>query len=383
MATDEMAAGAVAPPRSERDAMPIHGIDHVEFYAGNAAQAAHFFTTAYGFTETAYSGLEAGRRDRRSYVLEQGRIRLVVTGALRGTSEIAEACTLATATVSKDIALSGAGRAVRPTARGRARGTRGPSTPQRAGGRPRRSGSPRSPPTGTRSTCSCSARATRAPSCPATRSAGRSRADPDDLLLMAIDHIVGNVELGHMDEWVSYYERVFGMTEMIHFSDEAVSTEYSALMSKVVTDGSGRLSFRSTSPPRASASSDRGVIDFTTAPARSTSRWPRATSSAAVQPSASGGGVPPHPRGAYYDEVPGRIGDIEEDVEDLKRRAASWSTATTRATCCRSSRSRSATGRRCSSRSSSATARAASARGTSRRCSRRSSASRTGRGNLL
>ena len=60
---------------------------------------------------------------------------------------------------------------------------------------------------------------------------------------MAIDHIVGNVELGHMEEWVGYYERVFGMTEMIHFSDEAISTEYSALMSKVVTDGSGRLKF--------------------------------------------------------------------------------------------------------------------------------------------
>ena len=60
---------------------------------------------------------------------------------------------------------------------------------------------------------------------------------------MAIDHIVGNVELGHMEEWVGYYERVFGMTEMIHFSDEAISTEYSALMSKVVTDGSGRIKF--------------------------------------------------------------------------------------------------------------------------------------------
>ena len=63
------------------------------------------------------------------------------------------------------------------------------------------------------------------------------------MLLMAIDHIVGNVELGHMEEWVGYYERVFGMTEMIHFSDEAISTEYSALMSKVVTDGSGRIKF--------------------------------------------------------------------------------------------------------------------------------------------
>ena len=62
-------------------------------------------------------------------------------------------------------------------------------------------------------------------------------------LFAGIDHVVGNVELGHMQEWVGYYERVFGMTELIHFSDEAISTEYSALMSKVVTDGSGRLKF--------------------------------------------------------------------------------------------------------------------------------------------
>ncbi len=62
-------------------------------------------------------------------------------------------------------------------------------------------------------------------------------------LFAGIDHVVGNVELGHMQEWVGYYERVFGMTELIHFSDEAISTEYSALMSKVVTDGSGKLKF--------------------------------------------------------------------------------------------------------------------------------------------
>ena len=77
--------------------MPVHGIDHVEFYVGNAAQAAHFFTRAYGFTETAYAGLETGRRDRVSHVLEQGRIRLVLTGTLMGGDEIA-ATTPATAT---------------------------------------------------------------------------------------------------------------------------------------------------------------------------------------------------------------------------------------------------------------------------------------------
>ena len=79
---------APAPQAPARDAMPVHGIDHVEFYVGNAAQAAYFFTRAYGFTETAYAGLETGRRDRVSHVLEQGRIRIVLTGALTPGHEI-------------------------------------------------------------------------------------------------------------------------------------------------------------------------------------------------------------------------------------------------------------------------------------------------------
>src|SRR5215212_9621575 len=79
-----------APPVPVNDRMPIHGIDHVEFYVGNAAQAAFYFRNAYGFAETAYSGLETGRRDRVSHVLEQGRIRLVLSGSLSGEDEIGE-----------------------------------------------------------------------------------------------------------------------------------------------------------------------------------------------------------------------------------------------------------------------------------------------------
>src|SRR4051795_8854888 len=78
-----------APPVPTDDKMPIHGIDHVELYVGNAAQAAYYFKHAFGFTETAYAGLETGRRDRVSHVLEQGRIRLVLTGTLMGGDDIA------------------------------------------------------------------------------------------------------------------------------------------------------------------------------------------------------------------------------------------------------------------------------------------------------
>ena len=88
MATEELAPGAIALPADD-DRMPVHGIDHVELYVGNAAQAAFYFVHAFGFTETAYAGLETGRRDRVSHVLEQGRIRLVLTGTLQGSDEIA------------------------------------------------------------------------------------------------------------------------------------------------------------------------------------------------------------------------------------------------------------------------------------------------------
>ena len=88
MATEQLAPRPAAV--TDVDRMPVHGIDHLELYVGNAAQAAFFFTRAFGFTETAYSGLETGRRDRVSHVLEQGRIRLVVTGTLSGVDEIGE-----------------------------------------------------------------------------------------------------------------------------------------------------------------------------------------------------------------------------------------------------------------------------------------------------
>src|ERR687890_2565182 len=82
-------APAASPPVPKEDRMPVHGIDHVEMYVGNAAQAAFYYAHAFGFTETAYAGLETGRRDRVSHVLEQGRIRLVLTGTLQGGDEIA------------------------------------------------------------------------------------------------------------------------------------------------------------------------------------------------------------------------------------------------------------------------------------------------------
>jgi 4-hydroxyphenylpyruvate dioxygenase len=318
MATDQLATGTAAPPVPEHDRMPIHGIDHVEFYVGNAAHAAHFFRSAFGFTETAYKGLETGSRDRVSHVLEQGRIRLVLTGTLKGGDEIADHHAHHGDGVHK-IALS-VPDAAAAYEHAVSHGARGVSTPRWHEDEDGR--------------VQLSAIATygdthhlfvqrdeyRGAFLPGFERREAAPGDPDAMLLMAIDHIVGNVELGHMNEWVHYYERVFGMTEMIHFSDEAISTEYSALMSKVVTDGSGRIKFPINEPAEGKRKSqiEEYIEFYNGAGAQHIALATRDIVRTVGELRERGVEFLSIPE-SYYDEVPVRIGEIEEDVEDLKR----------------------------------------------------------------
>jgi 4-hydroxyphenylpyruvate dioxygenase len=136
---------------------------------------------------------------------------------------------------------------------------------------------------------------------------------------VGIDHVVGNVELGHMEEWVHYYERVFGMTEMIHFSDEEISTEYSALMSKVVTDGSGRLKFPINEPADGKRKSQiEEYLEFHNGPGVQHIAL-ASTDVVRTVGELRDRGVEFLPIPAsYYDEVPERVGEIEEDMRDLR-----------------------------------------------------------------
>ena len=209
--------------------MPLDGWDHVELWVGNAKQAAFYYEQAFGFRRTAYAGPETGVRDRASYVLEQNEIRLVVTSALHPGHEIGDHARQHGDGV-KDIALRvpDAREAYRQAVQRGARGCieptvgRGRVRPGRAVARSRR--------TATSCTRSSAAAATRARTSPATSRRSRRATPATASGCCAIDHVVGNVELGHMNDWVEFYERVFGMTEMIHFSDDDISTEYSALM---------------------------------------------------------------------------------------------------------------------------------------------------------
>ncbi|HEX2414865.1 MAG TPA: VOC family protein, partial [Thermoleophilaceae bacterium] len=263
MATEQLAQkpGTVSPPVPEHDTMPLHGIDHIEFYVGNAAQAAYYFTHAFGFTETAYRGLETGSRERVSHVLEQGRIRLVFTGTLKGGDEIAAHHARHGDGVHK-IALSvpDAAAAYEHAVAHGARGVLTPHWEEDEHGRVQLSAIETY---GDTLHLFVHREGYEGAFLPGYERRAEAPRDPDSMLLMGIDHIVGNVELGHMEEWVAYYERVFGMTEMLHFTDEAISTEYSALMSKVVTSGDGRVKFPINEPAEGKRKSQiEEYIDF-------------------------------------------------------------------------------------------------------------------------
>jgi 4-hydroxyphenylpyruvate dioxygenase len=318
MATQQLAPGAIAHPVDENDRMPVHGIDHVEFYVGNAAQAAFYFTRAFGFTETAYSGLETGHRGRRSHVLEQGRIRFVLTGTLEGGDEISEHHARHGDGVHK-IALS-VPDAAAAYEHAVAHGARGVDTPRWEEDEHGRVQLSSVQTYGDTLHLFVQREDYRGPFLPGFEKRNEASRDPDTLLLMAIDHIVGNVELGHMQEWVSYYERVFGMTEMIHFSDEAISTEYSALMSKVVTDGSGRIKFPINEPAEGKRKSQiEEYIDFYKgAGAQHIAMATRDIVSCVGRLRDRGVEFLSIPE-EYYDEVPARIGEIKEDIADLRR----------------------------------------------------------------
>ena len=298
-----------------RDHMPLNGIDHVELWVGNAAQAAYFLKHAYGFTESAYSGLETGVRDRTSHVLEQGRIRLVVTGALRSGTDVAEHHRRHGDGV-KVIALSvpDVDHAYREaTARG-AQGVAEPHAIADAHGSVRVADIATYGETIHRFVDRGDYFGAFLP--------GYAAADPPpaEPLLVGIDHIVGNVELGAMQTWVKYYEDVFGMTEMIHFSDEAISTEYSALMSKVVTTGNGRIKFPINEPAEGKRKSQIDeYLDFYEGPGAQHIAVATRDIVGTVETLTERGVQFLRTPDSYYEEMPGRIGEIDESVDDLRR----------------------------------------------------------------
>jgi len=318
MATTPTAPATTAVPQPAHDFMPLHGIDHVELWVGNATQAAYFFQHAYGFTRVAYAGLETGVRDHVSFVLRQGRIRLVLTGTLHSGTEIARhhakhgdgVKVIALSVPSVDHAYREA------TSRG-ARGLAEPRDLTDEHGTVRIADIAAYGDTIHRFVERGAYTGTFLPGYMDVAHEGDASAAG---MFAGIDHIVGNVELGKMEEWVSYYEDVFGMTEMIHFSDEAISTEYSALMSKVVTSGDGRVKFPINEPAEGKRKSQIDeYLEFYEGPGAQHIAISTTDIVKTVDELSKRGVqflITPE---SYYEDVPERIGEIAESLEDLRR----------------------------------------------------------------
>ena len=154
-----------------------------------------------------------------------------------------------------------------------------------------------------------------------TQPVAAPRAAAEDFMpLHGIDHVVGNVRLGEMEQWVKFYEDVFGMTEMIHFSDEAISTEYSALMSKVVTDGSGRVKFPINEPAEGKRKSQiEEYIEYYNGAGAQHIAMATRDIVGCVSALRERGVEFLHIPESYYDEVPERVGEIDEQLDDLRR----------------------------------------------------------------
>ena len=221
------------------DFLPLKGYDHVEFYVGNAKQAAHFYDKVFGFQPVAKSGLETGVRDRASYVMQQGNVRFVLTSAMVPDHEIARHCALHGDGV-KVIAL-GVEDVDRAMAETKSRGANVmlPAQSLEDAHGVLREGAIKT--YGDTIIKFVERRHYRGMFAPGFEPIEGYQAD--GVGLAAIDHIVGNVWLGEMNHWVRFFEEVMGFSLLCEFDDKDISTEYSALMSKVVENGSGKIKF--------------------------------------------------------------------------------------------------------------------------------------------
>jgi 4-hydroxyphenylpyruvate dioxygenase len=230
-----------AEPGRGREAFPVEAIDHVRFAVGNAKQAAHYYSAAFGMQITAYRGPETGCRDFSEYVLESGAARFLLTGEVRSGTPIGRHIAAhGDGVIDIAIRVPDAVRAYDLALERGAVGVQSPTISEDERGK-----------------VVVSAIATYGE----TRHSFVQRGDyggvflpgfvgrevtgtaPKGVGITAVDHVVGNVELGRMDEWVDFYHRILGFTNMKEFVGDDIATEYSALMSKVVADGSRNVKF--------------------------------------------------------------------------------------------------------------------------------------------
>jgi 4-hydroxyphenylpyruvate dioxygenase len=315
-ATRQAAARADTP-----DFFPVLGIDHVEVYAGNAKQAAHFYQHGFGFLIRAYSGLETGARDRASYVLEQGKIRLVLSTGLAADHPIARHAHRHGDSVGViALGVPDAEAAYREaTARG-AVGVIPPTTEEDEQGTLRYSAIQCYGDTLLKLVDRSRYEGAFAPGYEeraAPPEAGKAKRHKG-IGLAHIDHIVGNVELGAMDRWVEFFARALGFSQLQHFDDEAISTEYSALMSKVMQDGTGKVKFPINEPAHGRRKSQiEEYLEYHGGPGVQHIACATGDIITVVEALRDRGIAFLRVPQTYYEELEGRVGKIAEPVERL------------------------------------------------------------------
>jgi 4-hydroxyphenylpyruvate dioxygenase len=225
-----------------RDFLPLQGIDHVEFWVGNARQASNYYRALWGFTPVAYAGLETGVRDRASYVMFQNDIRFVFSAPLSPDGEIAEHVHRHGDGVhDMAFAVDDAASAWRETTTRGARSAREPAELDAGEDGVLRTSAVHT--YGEVVHSFVERRDYHGPFAPGYRAIRKPARAAGGLSLLEVDHCVGNVELGDMNRFVDYYRDVFGFSQLVHYDDKVIHTEYSALMSKVMTNGTGRIKF--------------------------------------------------------------------------------------------------------------------------------------------
>lgn len=304
-----------------QDFLPLLGTDYVELYVGNAKQAAHFYQTAFGFQPHAYKGLETGSKDSVSYVLKQDKIRLVLTSPLNSKNPINEHIVKHGDGV-KVIALwvEDATQAWKETTQRGAKSFMEPTTESDENGEVIRSGIYTYGETVHLFVERKNYKGDFLPGFKKWESAYR----PEPVGLKFIDHMVGNVGWNEMNTWVKWYEDVMGFVNFLSFDDKQIHTEYSALMSKVMSNGNGRIKFPINEPAEGKKRSQiEEYLDFYEGPgvqhiAVATDDIVK-TVSALRKRGVEFLSTPPE---AYYKAIPGRLEEfsheLREDLETLK-----------------------------------------------------------------
>lgn len=300
-----------------QDFLPINGTDYVELYVGNAKQAAHFYKTAFGFQELAYCGLETGVKDRTSYVLVQDKIRLVLTTALHDNSPIGEHVKKHGDGV-KVIALwvDDARKAFEETTKRGAKIYFEPMVLKDKDGEIVQSGIHTYGDTVHIFVERKNYNGVFMPGFVKWETEYR----PTPTGLKYIDHMVGNVELGAMNKWATFYADVMGFANLITFDDKDISTEYTALMSKVMTNGNGRIKFPINEPAKGLKKSQvEEYLDFYHGPGCQHIAVATDDIVFTISEMRKRGVEFLYVPGTYYDTVRDRVGIIEEDLDELKK----------------------------------------------------------------